>query len=509
LNAAAAAICALLAAGPAELEAGASRAVAEEFERTGRSPPVADPSLTTAARALARLALAGSAADAADSLAIAEAVSDSGGIDPVPRAVVVRAAPASDALASLTGRRDYAEEPSSHAGIGAATDGERASVVVLLSDRKATLEPFPRRISRAGAAHVLCGELSPPLARAEVFVTAPDGAAQKVPLLRDAGARFCATLSFPAEGRYAIEAVGRGPRGPEVAALFFTDVGSSIQRSERSRAPEPTSVDAARVLLRDRINALRTAHGAQPVQADAALDAVAQGYAERMQAEGFFSHVGPDGADMRGRLRAAGYAYQGAGENLGLASGPLAAHFGIEHSPGHRKNLLEPAFSHVGIGVAMHPLEGRAQAVVVELLATPARVSSTPLADAYRAIQDRRQALGLPLLIRSPALERLAQDHAARALAEDSPRARLPDSELHQRVFETLDEAASAAVDVFVVDEPELLTESKSTRDPDNDRLGIGAVRGDSPTYGRGKWWVVVIYASSRGHSGSAAAAPR
>jgi uncharacterized protein YkwD len=510
VSAAAAAILALLSAGPApELEAGAGQAIAEEFERAGHSPPTSDPGLTTAARSLARLALNGSAADAADSLAIAEAVSDSGGIDPVPRAVVVRASPASDALASLTGRKDYAQEPSTHAGIGAATDAERAAVVILLADRKARLEPFPRRISRAGTARSLCGELAAPLARAEVFVTSPDGAAQKVPLTRDEGPKFCATVPFPADGRYAIETVGRGARGPEVAALFFTDVGSTVRRAERSRAPEPTTTESARVALRDRINALRTAYGAQPVASDAALDAVAQAYAEKMQADGFFSHVAPDGSDMRARLRAAGYTYQAAGENLGLANGPLAAHFGIEHSPGHRKNLLEPAFSHLGIGVSLRLVDGRTQAVVVELLTTPAHVSSTPLADAYRAVQDRRQALGLPLLIRSPSLERLAQDHAARALAQDSPKARLPDSELHQRVFQTLDEVASAAVDVFVVDEPQLLTESKSTRDPDNDRLGIGAVKGDSPTYGRAKWWLVVIYASSRGHSGSAAAAPR
>ena len=73
-------------------------------------------------------------------------------------------------------------------------------------------------------------------------------------------------------------------------------------------------------------------------------------YAKRMAYELFFAHVAPDGTDVRARLKAASYRYQSAGENLGMASGPLAAHFGIEHSPGHRRNLMEPCYTVAGVG---------------------------------------------------------------------------------------------------------------------------------------------------------------
>jgi uncharacterized protein YkwD len=499
------ALALLVASGANDLEREAAQQVTSAFERAGFSTPVADPALTQAARALARTALTNSAAEAADSLTIADAVSEAGSVDPVPRAIVVRASPIGEAIQALGARRDFTEEPATHVGIGAAQDSERGTVVVLLSVRKALLDPFPRRLPAAGGVQALCGQLFGPLLSAEVYVTSPSGAARRIPLTRNDGPRFCASLPFPSEGRYTLEVVGRGPRGPEVAALFFTDVGRATLPAERRRLAEPATVEQARPALLERINTLRTANDAKPVTPDATLDRVAQAYAERMTREHFFSHVAPDGADMRSRLRAAGYSYQAAGENLGLATGPLAAHFGIEHSPGHRRNVLEPAFTHVGIGVTFERIDDRLRAIVVEVFASPVHVSSTPLADAYRAVQDKRQAAGLSLLIRSDTLEKLAQSHVVRALALDTPRAELPDEPLHQRIFEASEDVRSVAVDVFVLDEPGLVESSRSLRDPENDRLGIGAVKGDSPTYGKGKWWVVVIYASTHERPGGSA----
>ena len=41
-----------------------------------------------------------------------------------------------------------------------------------------------------------------------------------------------------------------------------------------------------------------------------------------------------------------------------MASGPLAAHTAIGESPGHRKNLLDPAFERVGFGLARQGRDG-------------------------------------------------------------------------------------------------------------------------------------------------------
>ncbi len=65
---------------------------------------------------------------------------------------------------------------------------------------------------------------------------------------------------------------------------------------------------------------------------------------------GYFAHQSPDGRDPFDRLQAAGIHYLAAGENLALAPDVHAAHTGLMSSPGHRANILRPAFNRVGIG---------------------------------------------------------------------------------------------------------------------------------------------------------------
>jgi uncharacterized protein YkwD len=438
------ALSALLAAAPlppASLEQQASLYVLREFERVGRRAPQADPALGAAARRLAQEALRDSPSGAVELLALTEAVSDAGGADPSPRSYVVRAWEREHALWTLQGRKDLNQEPTSHMGVGAAVDGARAAIVVLLADRKATLQRFPRTLEKAGTTQSLCGELLPPLRQPELYVTQPDGRVERFPLTREAGSSFCSRLVFPAVGRYTVELIGRSERGPEVAALFLVDAGGR-QRGQREHQVEPTTVDEARQALLARINALRHAHGLQPLQLDDALGAVAQAYSERMAREGFFAHVAPDGSDLRRRLTEAGISYRTAGENLGLASGPLAAHFGIEHSPGHRSNLLGPHFTRAGIGVAFQKVDGRDQALVTEILSTGAPLAAPevdPLTEAYRTLSSHRAARGLPPLQRNPVLEQIALDHARRALALDQPRVQLSGSKVHDRVFQALE----------------------------------------------------------------------
>ena len=500
------ALSALLAATPltsASMEQQASHHIAQEFERVGRRAPQVDPALSQAARTLARSALDDSPSGAVELLALTQALSDAGGADPSPRSYVIRAWARDHALGTLLDRKDFNQEPASHVGVGVAVDGERASIVVLLAERKATLQRFPRSFDKPAIGQSLCGELVPPLRWTEVYVTRPDGTVDRPPLTRESGPSFCTRLLFPAEGRYTVELIGRGEKGPEVAALFLVDVGASRQQGKRERVVEPTTVEDARVAVLARINALRRAHGAPELSLDDTLNQVAQAYSERMAREGFFAHVAPDGSDLRGRLAAASANhYRTAGENLGMASGPLSAHFGIEHSPGHRSNLLGSQFTHAGIGVAFQKVDGRDQVLLTEVFSSngAATVSAPedPLEEAYKRLASHRAARGLPPLERNPVLERIALDHARRALALDQPKVQLPGSKVHDRVFSTLEEARSTAVDFYVAESPSLLPDSKSLGDRKNTAVGVGAVRGDSRTYGKGQYWMVVIYAATR-----------
>ena len=217
-----------------------------------------------------------------------------------------------------------------------------------------------------------------------------------------------------------------------------------------------------------------------------------------MAKEHFFAHLDPKGENVEGRLAQAGYLAAAAGENLGLADGPLAAQFGIELSPGHRANLLARAFTRIGLGIATEELDGRRHTLLTEVFARPREEAGDPAAAAFQALLEHRRALHLPPLSRAPALDGLARAQAAYALKTDFPEAKLPGPSLPDRVFSLLNDASTASMDLFITGDVSTIPTSKSLADAGYDRVGVGAVRGNSPTFGSDKIWVVVIYAGKR-----------
>ncbi len=485
-------LIALLCAAPvkAELE----RTVRDRFEAVGRTAPPIDAALSRAADELARRALSHGVEDAAGLLRVTAALSRQRGWDPSPVLVGLRASTGS--IGAELKKQDLGEEPTSHVGVGLAVGPEVSAVIILLARRRIELSPFPRAHGKPVGDQRLCGELAPGLLSAELFVTRPQGAVERLPM-PIAGQARCASIDFPTVGRHAVEVLATGPRGPEVAALFFVDVGP-VRAEEEDALAEPKDATSARAVLLLRINALRLQMGHAPVQLDAELEVVAQAWAQRLADENFFSHIAPDGNALKQRLTNAGYPYTAAGENLGLSSGPLAAHFGIEHSPGHRSNLLEPQHRKLGLGLARR---SDGLQVLVEVLAAPLEVKedADPLGTLYASIAAERKRKKLPALVQSPVLEGLAQAHVREALAKDTPKAELPGrARLSERAFELVDSLSSVSVDVLVADTPRLAGESKNLSAATNRQVGVGLVKGDSPRFGRGRYWIVVIYGAQR-----------
>ncbi|WP_164001954.1 CAP domain-containing protein [Pyxidicoccus caerfyrddinensis] len=483
-----------------DMEAAGARHVVREFERVGRRAPIQDATLGAAARRLAQEALTEDTTGAPDLFALTEAVSDAGGADPTPRTLVIRAWTPKNGLETFLARTDFNAERASHFGLGVARVGERTAFVLLLSDRKAELQPFPRNLAGGEhAARTLCGTLVSPLRNPDVYVTRPDGDVDRVSITRRGpNGEFCARLELATPGSYTVEVVGKAGAGPEVAALFLTQLGVPRQRGARAEDTEPTTLNEARAAVYERINSLRRAHRLPELAPDRVLDRVAQAYSDRMASEGFFAHVAPDGSTLTQRLPDDAR-YVRAGENLGLASGPLAAHFGIEHSPGHRRNLLDAGFRFMGVGVTFRKVDGREEAILTEVYtaASPAVQNfADPQQEAYDTLARWRTSHKLPPLERSAALDALAQAHARRALDLDQPSAQPGGAPLHERVFQVLPDAGTAAVDFFVVSDPTALPESRSLADATNNRVGVGVVRGDSRRFGVKQYWVAVIYAA-------------
>jgi uncharacterized protein YkwD len=115
------------------------------------------------------------------------------------------------------------------------------------------------------------------------------------------------------------------------------------------KAPKPRpDLEAGMLAL---VNSERQKHGLKPLQADAEAAEVARAHSRDMFARGYFSHVTPQGDDPFARMRRGGLTFRAAGENLALARTLPMAHQGLMDSPGHRANILRPAFGRVGIGI--------------------------------------------------------------------------------------------------------------------------------------------------------------
>ncbi len=102
------------------------------------------------------------------------------------------------------------------------------------------------------------------------------------------------------------------------------------------------------------VNAERARSGRAPLLLDPALSQVAQAHACDMARRGYFSHTSPDGRSMMGRARQAGLSgYCSIGENIaqGHSDVPSAMASWLR-SDGHRRNILDRAFTHAGFGRA-------------------------------------------------------------------------------------------------------------------------------------------------------------
>ncbi len=99
------------------------------------------------------------------------------------------------------------------------------------------------------------------------------------------------------------------------------------------------------------VNKERAKEGLPPLKADPEMTRVARAHSRDMFVRGYFAHDSPEGKTPFDRMRASGVQFTAAGENLALAQTLEIAHNNLMNSPGHRANILHPAFGRLGIGV--------------------------------------------------------------------------------------------------------------------------------------------------------------
>ncbi len=105
-----------------------------------------------------------------------------------------------------------------------------------------------------------------------------------------------------------------------------------------------------------RINELRKRVSAPPLTWDDAVAAAARNESEDMARIRFFSHENPERGELAARLDSAGIRWLRCGENILREDGFLdpvsVAEVEWWYSPGHKANLINPVYTHTGVGLA-------------------------------------------------------------------------------------------------------------------------------------------------------------
>lgn len=130
---------------------------------------------------------------------------------------------------------------------------------------------------------------------------------------------------------------------------------SSSDDVEVARTSVPAdSFDAAEAL--SMVNAYREKNGLPPLSMDPRLKQAAQAHATDLASNDRISHFGSDGSDPWERVTRAGFNPKVAAENVGtgqLSFGEVLREWQL--SPDHKKNLLLPDATHMGVAVVNRP----------------------------------------------------------------------------------------------------------------------------------------------------------
>lgn len=151
------------------------------------------------------------------------------------------------------------------------------------------------------------------------------------------------------------------PENSRILSVVVLVLGVALVASARAEAdgnapPErltPTGVAAPTVgeLAIVRVmNAVRAANGVAPLRVGPALTRAARAHSLDMARRGYFEH----GAFVQ-RLRRFGVRAPYIAENLATGTTPISARAIVRlwiESPPHRRNLLDPGFRRIGVGVA-------------------------------------------------------------------------------------------------------------------------------------------------------------
>lgn len=326
----------------------------------------------------------------------------------VRQTVIVTTAPAEAPLFTALAQQTDTPGPW-HAGLAQLTlpgNPPRLIRTALLARPAMTLDPIPRALT-PGQTIPITGHLDPDHTHPALIARPPRGDLIDLPLTTR-GPTFTTTLTPDTPGEWHLEILATGPAGPIPLAQLTLHVDQPLPRHYTATFPRTDHSTDPTTHLETLINTTRATHHQPPLTRDPALDAIAAAHATEMRNRTQVAHRSPTTGTLTDRLRSARIRTLASAENVALNPNIEDAHAGLMRSLGHRRNILSPTYTHLGLGAA----RGEAGWYITQIFTHPAPDLTDPH-QAETALLDRihqaRRTAAAPPLTPDPHLTHLAR----------------------------------------------------------------------------------------------------
>jgi len=288
--------------------------------------------------------------------------------------------------------------------------------IVVLAVRDVVVDAMPKVVA-PGAKVVLQGRIEGAFEDLRLLVDDGPSKVRTTDFVPTSDGRFKLELEAPStEGRHLFEWTGEDPRGWRATLLTIPIyVGSTAPDTFggalASEKPNPLDLKAWEKATTDRVNALRTAEGLEPVTANAALSMLAaqqaSKYAENPLA---VPNVMFDQLNASGLRTRDAFQYRGVTYNLYSRLDRALAR------PSVREQVLKPNFTRMAVAFKAQPKGGYADTWMLSE-ALGAFDSQALSAQLLKEVNRRRVSKALPALYENTQLAAMAQTFADKTCA--------------------------------------------------------------------------------------------